>query len=41
MNFQLDEELQMLRETVGKMADNIFRPLAVRWDQNADRTHVT
>ncbi len=36
MNFQLDEELQMLRETVGKMADNIFRPLAARWDQNAE-----
>jgi alkylation response protein AidB-like acyl-CoA dehydrogenase len=36
MIFELDEELKLLRETTARMADEVFGPLAARWDRNAE-----
>jgi len=34
--FEMTDELKLVKETAGRMADEIFKPLAERWDQNEE-----
>jgi alkylation response protein AidB-like acyl-CoA dehydrogenase len=36
MDFELDEPLVMLKRMARKLADDVFRPLASRWDEHAE-----
>jgi len=36
MEFELNEEQKMLRKTAHKLAEEVFRPLASRWDENEE-----
>ena len=36
MEFELSEEQRMLKDMVHRLADDVFRPLAARWDEHAD-----
>src|SRR5512139_3446877 len=36
MEFELNEEQKMLKKTAHKLAEEVFRPLASRWDENEE-----
>ncbi len=36
MDFEFTEEQKMLKDTCHKLAENVFKPLAARWDENEE-----
>ena len=36
MDFELTDEQRMLKETAHRLAEDVFKPLAARWDENSE-----